>query len=171
MVAPFGLHFGDAPPEAFSDLDSYTFVSSSVPSPHPDFVTYLVASAEGVGVAKIIANSEPIDGDEYGDVTRSLFEKLRAQLTTKYGEPELFDFLKVDSIWSEPRDWANAIRNRERFLSARWKRKAVNLPSELDVISLDAHDLGQGCQVSLTYFGANWPALEARMNAAEVDVL
>lgn len=170
-VAPFGIEIGAQPVCDFDEVTPYIKVTSTPPSPHPQFKSYMFVSAPATGVARVLARTLPNDNDDFGSATRAIYERLLGQLTGRYGAAQTFDFLKVGSIWTEDREFASSIRADERVLSAFWETGQAKLPAELEEIQLRVVDEGEGLIVLVTYTGSNWPALESEMLESEASVL
>ncbi len=123
---PLGIAKG----EALSDLDKpkeegpglYTL--GSVPSPYPNVEMYQVVNTEGHGTCKIILVSNDLTPDAYGLETKSTVDGVADDLSTRYGKPtDSYDFLSPGSIWSDPKDWYDGIRQNERHYAHTWTRR------------------------------------------------
>lgn len=125
-AGPFGTNMGDKIEnyEKLVKVAPDIYMTGVPPQKHNDFFEYRLIIPEKYGLVEIIAISNPITNDEYGDKTRLLFDKILLQLRKKYGkEKNLYDFLKNGSIWKEDKYWSEAIKRKERVYSAFWKIK------------------------------------------------
>jgi hypothetical protein len=95
------------------------------------------------------------------------------KLTLAYGKSDSSDFLMSRSIWDEPRDWMQALANRERFLMAVWNKKVGALvePPLLSVaLVATALETSSGF-ISVEYEFDNNDAAEKEIADLEDDVL
>lgn len=144
MTAPFGIkmysHLDEL--DVLGEFDDAKYIVTP-PKPHPNFETYLVQATPNLGVVWIKAVSPLICNDAYGNLTIQAMERIRGQLELRYGPGELTDYLMFDSIWSEPRDWSNAVEANERVYSFTWEKKPhLICPSKLRQSILEHWELG-----------------------------
>jgi hypothetical protein len=132
----------------------------TVPSPHDDFITYLVLAPREHGVVRVIGVTKAQPGDITGAAVTAQFDALVGALSPKYGAPERFDLLHSGSIWSRPGDWSRAVAANQRTLMAIWKR-AEGWPPELNAVLLNAKAQGDDTYLTLTYEFVNAAAYEA----------
>lgn len=138
MTSPFGinLHSQISELNILSDLAEGKYLVQP-PSLHPSFDTYIVQSTPKIGIFWIKVVSPFIENDAYGNEVRGLKDQVHAQLSKKYGSGDQQDFLKVGSIWNEPREWTQAVCINERFYYSIWQRpKCVEIPEDMHTIFL-----------------------------------
>jgi hypothetical protein len=58
----------------------------------------------------------------YGEEIQTAFREICDALSATYGTPQIADFLKTGSIWSEPREWTMGLLKKERELFALWNK-------------------------------------------------
>lgn len=126
-AGPFGLNQGDTA-EAISKLAPLKkgtqpglYIAGSLPQGHQDLEAYWLVIAPGEGLCKINAWTPNKKTSVYGDEVQAEFKRWQEALTSKYGAPKKFDFLRVGSIWDEPRDWTMGLARKERTLAAFWE--------------------------------------------------
>jgi hypothetical protein len=140
---PFGLEMG-MPLAELSKVTTlkleapFIYSTPRVPKLHPDFDNYLLKVTPDHGLCKIVT-STMVKTSAYGTEIIEKFNSLDGALTTKYGTPERLDFLKVGSIWGEPRFWMMGLYKNERILMSSWEK---DLPDNLASIDLSANSLG-----------------------------
>ena len=147
--------------------------AETLPKKHSAFQYYFLQITPVQGLSWIKAIGNPIDTNSYGSELQSAFETMKGKLENIYGRSEIMDFLMYDSIWNEPRDWMQAISNKERTLAAKWEDKRGNgLPSELESIFLyvAAEDAYTG-YIAIEYAFTNQEASEREIGMLEDDAL
>lgn len=92
-----------------------------VPNKHPDIDSYIVQYADGVGVCMVKGISVDIRDSVFGDNTMSKIEKIKIQLSSKYGEGSDIRYLRSGSIWNEPEDWMMGLVKDERTFATEWE--------------------------------------------------
>lgn len=120
---------------AIIKIDQDLVVFSRVPKPHPSFVRYSLSFSPKNGLLKIVAQTDLIHTNGFGEDIQELFEKIRDAIGANYGTPKIYDFLRAGSIWTEPREWMTGLLRKERILGAAW---SPPLPNGLDSILLEA---------------------------------
>ena len=76
---------------------------NAVPSPHPQFTSYLVAWTPEAGACAITAFSDRNESDAFGTTTRMEFEAVSAELVSAFGEPDTVDEVRDKTphgLWS-----------------------------------------------------------------------
>lgn len=130
----------------------YLYSTPTVPKSHPDFNDYRLLVTPTHGLCKITAWSKDISTSVYGTELTSKYSSLEEALTTKYGIPKRYDYLRSGSIWNEPRDWMMALLKKERILGAFWDGKGRDWPDNLHSVDLQAVALGtEHATIRLSY--------------------
>lgn len=142
-AGPFGLGMGTPLAELNKQIKlkpekPALYSTPSVPKEHPDFDDYRLVVTPVHGLCKIIAWSKVISTSVYGTELVSKFSDLENALTTKYGNPKRYDFLREGSIWNERRDWMMGLRKKERTLTSYWTNEDRELPDNVQAIELEA---------------------------------
>lgn len=143
QAGPFGLDMGTPLVELNKQMKlkleiTGVYSTPSVPKGHLDFGGYQLIVTPAQGLCKIVAYSQVISTSVYGTELASKFSSLESALSSKYGKPKKFDFLKGGSIWKEPRDWMAGLLKKERILSSYWLIKNLELPDSIRIIQLEA---------------------------------
>jgi hypothetical protein len=173
---PFGLAKGLRKEDLdvqLVEIKPFLYTADTLPKKHSAFEYYLlqITPVQGLSWVKSIGNT--IQTNPYGHGLISAFEEMRTKLERIYGKPESIDFLMLDSIWHEPRDWMQAILNEERRLAAKWETNSRSkLPSDLDAIFLyvAASDMYSG-YIAIEYEFDNYQASEQEIAMLEDDAL
>lgn len=149
------------------------FLSSSAPKPHSAFSSYILSFSDRYGLHAITAHTETIHTSVYGTELASKFSELKDKLEKAYGKYDLFDYLMHDSIWNEPRDWMQAMLNKERSLAASWSAKhGSRLDNQLESIFLSTFaDSSSEGHISLGYYFENHAAVVEEREQLEDDAL
>lgn len=98
---------------------------------------------------------------------------MESKLNTIYGRSEKFDFLLPGSIWDEPRDWMNALQNKERNLVAIWSDEYESKMTDsihsvgLSAVAVNANE----GFIALEYSFSNKAVAEAEIAALEDEAL
>lgn len=122
---PFGLWMGMTAEDFGAPLVEIApcmFIVPTVPKPHSAFDQYVGQITPKLGLSWIKAIGKTIDTSGYGVELKSAFDSMEQKLATTYGMQKRNDFLMHDSIWSEPRDWMQAVLSKERILMSEWSR-------------------------------------------------
>lgn len=179
VAGPFGTEMGQTP-EQFKNLqkierptpreDVYTIYSTTVmPKTNDTFSNYTLLFGKN-GLAKVLASSSSYTNDRYGTKAREEYEKVKKQLTKKYGEPKSYDFLKDGSIWDKDNEFAIAIWKEDRVLASGWVN---NLPDNLNNILLKV-GVGRApgdTQLTLGYEYNNFRAIMEEADKKSEDAL
>jgi hypothetical protein len=140
MPHPFGLRAGSTPGV---DVASYFVIFRSVPTPHPDLIRYTGSWEPDFGLVQLRAESENVTNDRYGRLSLGLYERLKKQLISVYGDYEEVEFLKEGALYSGDDDFCQSIIENERSHFAVWEASAK---SRLDsgirriILSIEAAD-------------------------------
>jgi hypothetical protein len=76
------------------------------------------------GLLKVVASSNNIDTNDFGEALKDKFEQIQAGLSKAYGPGKSYDFLQAGSIWNEPQDWMMGLLKHERTLATYWELSA-----------------------------------------------
>lgn len=128
FAGPFGMEFGWSLEELEASgiyaeelmpqgtTTSYLAVPEN---PHPLLILYTVFIDDEYGLFQIRAISQPLY-EEYQ--IRLLYDDLKAQLTTAYGEPDTeYDEILDDSEWQGSDSFISSILYGDRKLSTTWR--------------------------------------------------
>lgn len=176
IPGPFGLSMGmsldelDAQPLEGSEGK---YLLTSVPKQHPAFDTYAVQVGINSGLSWIKAIGKDLETSVYGIELQTAFEDMKKKLDKAYGKSKLTDIILHESIWDEPRDWMNALLNKERVLMATWEG-SVESTIKGDLISVGliatASDVNTG-YIAIEYQFKNEEECNAEIAALEDDAL
>lgn len=128
----------------------YVWESSTSPSPHDSFETYLYTITEETGLCKFAAVGKTIRTSVFGSDLKREFTAMQTALTERYGKPYTkYDSLRRGSIWNESNDWMMALLKKERLLASFWVAEPddksspkADLPNDIDMIVLEAEAEG-----------------------------
>ena len=151
FAGPFGLEMGMTLDELTAvcgtkpERANGNFYKVIPPKPHQAFEQYVVEISPKYGVYFIKAIGKRITTSVYGSELKTAFTEIVTSLEKSYGTAKVYDFLRPDSIWDEPKDWMMGLRKQERFLAAYWEEKSdglytgdiLNLGVMADAISTD----------------------------------
>lgn len=166
-----GLHIDDIPGQ-IQEIGSCLYKADTLPKNHSAFEYYILKITPVQGLSWIKAIGSTINTNPYGVELQSAFNEMKMKLEKTYGKSERVDFLMHESIWSEPRDWMQAVLNGERYLAARWENPKSQLPSSLDLIFLHvaAVDTYSGL-IAIEYSFDNHMSAEQELAMLEDDAL
>ncbi len=173
---PFGLSKGLRKEDIdiqMTEVKPCLYRAETLPKKHSAFQYYILQITPVQGLAWIKAIGNPLATNPYGSELQNSFETMKGKLENIYGRAEIIDFLMYDSIWNEPRDWMQAIANKERTVAASWENKKGNsLPSDLKSVFLyvAAEDTYTG-YIAIEYAFANLEASEKEIGMLEDDAL
>lgn len=153
---PFGLAAGlslekvkELLPAVRDDGDSY--VTTSVPTGHDAFESYVLQFSAKSGLCAISAIGKDIQSGQTGAQLRGVFDALSEGLTEKYGNSRNYDF--ATGIMDDPQYFMMALSDKNRTLATFWnKEEGSTLPPDVSSIGLQAHasDMSTG-YVNLRY--------------------
>lgn len=176
LAGPFGLSMGMTKEQIGGDLKEVgqnLYETTSVPSPSSYFKRYMLFIDKNLGLAKVLAGTEPIRTNIYGTELKRRFQEIENLLLKKYGKNEKGDYLRHGSIWKKPKDWMTGLKKEERKLVAFWtKEPGASLSDNLEGISLEAIalDSNHGL-IFIEYEFSNFEESLKRIKAAEADSL
>lgn len=173
---PFGLWMGMTEndfSEPLEEIGLCKFLIPVVPTPHSAFEKYVCQITPKLGLSWIKAIGKTIETSSYGIELKSAFENMEQKLNKTYGKRERLDFLMHDSIWNEPRDWMQALANKERVLMSSWnKDSGATLADSLTSIALvtGVYDTSSG-YIAIEYSFENGHKADEEIAALEDDAL
>jgi hypothetical protein len=173
---PFGLSKGLRKEDIdiqMTEIKPCLYRAETLPKKHSAFQYYLLQITPVQGLAWIKAIGNPVATNPYGSTLQNTFQTMKGKLENIYGCSDIIDFLMYDSIWNEPRDWMQAIANKERTLAAQWENKKGNsLPSDLESVFLyaAAEDTYTG-YIAIEYAFTNQEASDKEIEMLEDDAL
>lgn len=150
MPNPFGIEMGSTPGH---DTADYFVTLSSVPKPHPDFKNYFAKWDPQNKLSRIHGNSEKFLNDRFGHQSKIIYEKIRSQLSSVYGNFDEIEYIEEYSAYSEDREFVESILIGDRTHMSTW---SINTGSRLDsgiskiFLSIEADD-SESSYVSLMY--------------------
>lgn len=175
-TGPFGLEMGMSMSEFNEPLDEIAprkFYTKIVPKPHTAFESYVLTITPKHGLSWVKAIGKTIQTNPYGIEVQTEFSSMKSKLEKKYGKHDLMDFLMLDSIWNEPRDWMQGVCNGERVLMAQWAPKYGSVLGESLVsvaLVVSASDTSSG-YISIEYSFENTNEAELEFSALEDEAL
>lgn len=167
----FGVTMG-APISKFANAEKFEqagpitlYKLETLPSPHSEFESYLLAATPAQGVCKVMGLGKTHRADKSGTSVRSAYEDLVEALNAKYGHGEEYDFSHAGALWKDSDEFAMALRQNERTLAALWSRsKGSSLPEDIEGISLDTSSPdGSSTYLTLTYEFSNFAACKGEL--------
>ncbi|WP_152530046.1 hypothetical protein [Agrobacterium tumefaciens] len=124
---PFGVNKGDKIQNypAAIDRGDQMYGLPNVPKPHPLFTSYSVEAADGVGICRIHASSEPFDDDRFGIAAKQRYGEVRDQLVAIYGKGGGTDgeFIRDGALWDGPEEFVMALKQNERVHQTWWSQE------------------------------------------------
>jgi hypothetical protein len=140
-LGPFGFHrgmtrneviqlVGEGAINAVNSKDDALSLTTA-PKPHPSLARYSLLISPSSGLLKIIATTDTIQTDRFGDEVKLVYNELLRALEAKYGHPT--------------KEYKNKI-------FAYWKLAAGN-PNNIDTVMVEANSLSRTSgYVAVTYF-------------------
>ena len=173
---PFGLERGMMKNDFTCNLEEvapHMYILSAVPKPHSAFEVYAAMITPNHGLSWIKAIGSDINTNPFGVEVRSNFDNMKSKLAGIYQNYEDMDFLMHDSIWNEPRDWMQALENKERVLMSVWEAKhGSKMKDSLVSVALvaTAKDTNTG-YIVVEYEFNNHAAAKNELSAIEDEAL
>jgi hypothetical protein len=112
---------GDTPP---GEVASYFVTFHAVPNPHPDMKRYRGTWDPKAGLIAVSASSEVFEDDPRARGARSLYERLKRQLSSVYGSCDAVEFLDDGAIWDGENEFVKSLLTEERTHMSVWSEKA-----------------------------------------------
>jgi len=178
FAGPFGLEMGITL-EKIKEItgvepknENNNLFSITPPKPHSSFETYVIRVNKKNEVYYIKAIGKDIETSVYGTELKSAFTSIATSLEKTYGKYKIYDFIKYESIWDEPKDFMMGMLKKERFLMASWnKDEGSRVPDDIQDISLAAYPLNttKG-YLSIDYSFINMEEAENEKQNAEDSV-
>jgi len=133
MPTPFGIALGEPLPEGFeAKFDcrppgAHSLGCDAAPVLVEPFDEFMVLLTPDRRVAKVGAFAT-IENDAYGLRALTWVKKLHEAVTAKWGKATTdYDFVQPRSIWSEARDFAMALKTRQRTKMSFWVRQEYSI--------------------------------------------
>lgn len=121
---PFGFvpDTGPASYEFCKSSEPHWYDCTTAPRPHPDFGSYLILYVDGIGTCVIKGVGKTILDSGYGSKTKAAVDKIRDQLTKRYGRfTEKYDKV-FGRLWRDPEYWLMGLYKADRFYTYVWER-------------------------------------------------
>jgi len=171
FAGPFGVDMGD-PISSFAPKaqDNHMSTLGKVPNPHSDFESYIVVHDENGAICKIAALGKTQERDGYGMSVRTVYDRLKKGLISKYGEPSSDHEMHLGGIWDDADDWVMSIRQGERYHQISWIE--MPLPDDIKSITLKvAASSSRDSYVTLSYEFTSFPACMKAVAEADNSAL
>lgn len=146
FAGPFGMEFGwtveelensGAEVAVFDDEGGIASCDVVPTKPHPDFDLYSVYIDSEYGLYLIRATSQ-IFNSEYG--LMDLYDRLKIQLSSVYGELVELDEIDPGSTLDSPRDFIKSIYYGDRILVTKWYPEKIEGAPEEVCLYVEAYD-------------------------------
>ena len=176
FAGPFGMEFGwtleelensGAEVEFIDGEGRITSCTVSPTKPHPDFDLYSVYIDSEYGIYMIRPVST-VFTSEYG--LMDLYNRLKVQLSSVYGEPVELDEVNPESTWSNSRDLIKSIYYGDRILMSMWYPEKIEGAPEEVCLYVEAYDESLA-EVIIEYSSQDYQAVWDAYNAAAASVL
>lgn len=161
---PFGIDFG-TPISSFNAIKKGDiYILDSVPKPNPYFTLYLVRATVGQGIYWIKGLGRAESVEPTGESLRLKADEIAKQVSAVFGDQDkLYDFLRSESILTEPDEWMKGILKEERRYVYTWNNNLTPpfISSEVKSIFITPAAL-DSCRGAITieYLGTNYKAAE-----------
>ena len=107
------------------------------------FIYYFVKIHPEYGLYYINGITDSYRTNEKGSEFKLVFDQLVKQVSSTYGDYELFDYIKLGSTLNNENEWMISLTHRERVFEASWEKyKGSNMPEDISKIIVRA--LGHG---------------------------
>ena len=159
--------------QSLKEIAPFKFALDVPPKPHPAFGMYLLQITPKCGLSWIKAIGHDVSTSGYGIELQSAFDSMEQKLKNSYGPCKRSDFLMVDSMWDEPKDWMMSLLKKERFLSSSWDTSSgARLTEALESIYLfaSAADTDTG-YIGIEYTLKTGPQSDVEISELQDDVL
>ena len=175
-AGPFGMEFG----WSLEDLENsgayveYMNTQQNIkaylvepPKPHSELPLYLVFIDDEYGLYLIRAVS-PAYNSEYS--VRTIFNRLKGQLSSVYGAPEEIDEISLGSDWKGSQNFIKSMLYGDRALAAAWSFSQER--DGLKDIFLGVMPISESeATVFLEYCSCDYEVVESKFNAVGASVL
>ena len=177
FAGPFGTYMGE-PVSDFKDLviddqpdpKIAVYRTHILPKTNSVFEAYLLCFWED-GLSKIAAFGKENEHDGYGATSKNQYNKLREELTKKYGKPsEIVEIgPKKSAVLGRDEFFVVSLYEKKRMHLSYWNK---NLPDDLESIVLEIKaDVGHQSHVELTYEFKNFKNAVETMQNKDSDAL
>lgn len=175
VAGPFGTEMGDAQekfqglvPIPTSKMPGKIYAVPNLPKKHSTFSTYVLSFGNN-GLAGVFGVSENFTNDGYGIKIKNEYEKIKSQLTEKYGQPQIYEELNSGSIWDNDNEFVISLLKNERAHSCEWNK---NLSDNVSLIRLKILAISSDTtQLAIFYKYKNYDDIEKQQNEKEKDSL
>lgn len=159
-------------PEKFSNLTKTregSYHTKKMPKEHSLLDEYILNFADD-GLYEVYGITDSINNDAYGIKAKGIYNKLKAQLTEKYGKPICAEKLFHNSIWKDENDFSMSIFKNERVHFCEWSKE--KLKDNLELIKVAIIKRGQySLAVGIVYKYINSLNVEKQKLSKEKDSL
>ncbi|TXN07326.1 hypothetical protein FV222_02560 [Methylobacterium sp. WL103] len=140
MPNPFGLKFGETPGKKVAQYDVKFYC---VPEAHPDFKEYSGQWDPDRGLIQVSGVSKVFENDRFGEHSKTVYERVKSQLSLKYGDHHDGEVLFVGSKNEDRKNFIKGIFDSDRRHSSSW---ASQHGSDLDssICRIDLEILSSG---------------------------
>lgn len=176
FAGPFGMEFGWTR-EELDDSGAYTWMSDpqgSITSyyvnptkPHSQLSYYIAFIDNGYGLVEVRALSDECYSESQ---IRNIYDLLKNQLSSVYGEPEEYDEISWNSDWDDSANFIRSILYGDRVLGAAWYPASSDNDTAavfLGVIPVDEYT----AYVAVEYYSEDFDNAMDSYNASEASVL
>ena len=176
FAGPFGMEYGwslneleasGAEVMVFNGDSRITACFISPTKPHPDLDSYAAYIDSEYGIYMIRAISETLD-NEYD--LRELYERLKEQLSSVYGEPFETDEIYPGNLWKYSWDFIRSIYYGERILASTWYPEMAEGAARDISLYINAYD-EYSASITLEYTSQDYQAVWDAYNASATSVL
>ncbi len=135
MPHPFGLQSGSTPDDKSA---KFTVIFREVPNPHPDFTNYEGTWSVKSGLLHINAWSQDFIDDFSGYRALRLYDRVKRQLHSVYGNNKELEYIDQSSIWFGDNEFSKSIDVGDRRHWSIWN-KETNARLDSDISSIGLH--------------------------------
>lgn len=176
FAGPFGMEFGWTL-EELEESGAYTWMPNrqgNITSyyanplkPHSMLSYYIVFIDDEYGLVEVRAISDECYS-EYQ--IRNIYDMLKPQLSSVYGEPEEIDEISWNSDWDGPENFIRSILYGDRVLISMWSPEPVENGAEQVLLGVLPED-EYTAYVAVEYYSKDFGKVMEKYNASEASVL
>lgn len=176
---PFGLTMGLSR-EAVGELVEITpsetvpsiYHATTLPTPHPDFESYVLQFSETDGLCSVLAIGNDISTGDAGAEVKSAFDSLVEAVSGRYGKGKRYDFYSGAGSGAGEY-WMMYLSSQDQTLAQIWNSDSgATLPTNISAIGLEAKALDMNVgYVNLKYEFSNFEKCVAETDAAKSKAL
>jgi hypothetical protein len=176
---PFGLakgvdiiHLKEAIPTLrLSSPSPYYFQSVGTVNSNSNFPLYSYTVTGETGLCMVMAVTEDIETNDFGDQLKARYDAVKQQINAKYGSPYFDkDDLTPGSIWKETKDYTRALQKGDRAKLVIWVNgeNGLTLPHDIQEIAVIMHAKTYSIgRIDLVYKFNNFDKCQAVIAAAD----